>query len=152
MVPHIAKYIPDRLFGFVSVDGDDLYFHLGKFDPKGPWPGLSHTCSVCDKFVFNWESPPPILGEPVEVTVTCGDPPSTKRIIRTVQPVLVHGLVEFVDHQHGYGFAKGQDGSMYHVHRSEMLYGGIPRVGSTVTFFAGKRMGQPRACHAHECK
>lgn len=153
----IAKYIPDRMIGFVNDQdaGPDVYFHLGDFDPKGPWPNLGHDCPRSRMLSFNWESPPPILGEPVEVTFhggpTNGKAPRAQRVVRVVAPVHLRGTVESFDPRKGYGFVRGDDGVTYYLHRSEMTDQHMPYVGSSVMFFAGSRQGKPRSVHVHTC-
>jgi cold shock CspA family protein len=132
--------------------GVDVYFHLGDFDPKGPWPGLDHTCPRSSPINFNWECPPPILGELVDVTYKGDNTLRANRVIRIDPPRLLHGLVDSFDPKHGYGFVRGsEDGVSYHLHQSEMIDGHFPQVGSNVVFFAGSRQGKPRAIHAHVC-
>lgn len=153
----VAKYIPDRLFGFVfDPDNDrEIFFHLGDFNPKGPWPGLEHTCPRSRTLVFNWTAPPPILGEPVDVVLREGLPEGraqrAARVTRIHAPTLLQGIVESFEPPHGYGFARGTDGVTYHLHKSEMIGPMTPLPGNTVTFFAGLRQGRPRACHVHIC-
>lgn len=153
----VVKYIPDRLIGFVSDPevGTDVYFHLGDFDPKGPWPGLDHACPRSRMISFNWESPPPILGETVEVTFqggpANGKAPRAQRVVRAIAPVHLTGLVESFDPRRGYGFVRGDDGITYYLHRSEIIDQHMPHEGSSVSFFAGSRLGKPRAVHVHTC-
>ena len=155
----VVKYIPERMFGFVQDEsgGTEWYFHLGDFDPKGPWPGLGHGCSRRIGFTFNWECPPPILGESVDVQLSdtmrpTDRAPRAKRVMRIAAPVMVRGQVESFDPQQGYGFVLGEDGVSYHLHRSEMLDGQFPKIGGVLVFFAGFRHGRPRACHVHICE
>ena len=155
----VVKYIPERLFGFVMDPevGLEVYFHLGDFDPKGPWPASHHLCPISSR-QFNWASPPPILGETVAVVVVpvngveLSRPPRAQRVVRLDPPILLRGVVDSFDPQHGYGFVRGvEDGVSYHLHRSEMIDGQFPQVGSVVMFFVGVRQGRPRAIHAHVC-
>lgn len=155
----VVKYIPERMIGFVNdlKSGSDVYFHLGDFDPKGPWVGLEHTCSKDRVITFNWEAPPPILGEPVEVvlfdnsTRDGSKAPHAQRVVRINPPVHLTGIVESFDPRKGYGFVRGGDGITYYLHRSEMIDQHTPHKGSLVMFFAGSRQGNPRAIHAHIC-
>ena len=153
----VAKYIPDRLFGFVSDEaGREVYFHLGDFDPKGPWPKLVHDCPRGRLLSFNWQCPPPIVGELVDVVIHEGNSatnkaPKAQRVIRAETPLMLRGEVESFDVLHGYGFVRGDDGVSYHLHKSEMLDGYGPTKAATVMFFAGYRQGRPRACHVHTC-
>jgi cold shock CspA family protein len=157
----VVKYIPNRLFGFVmdTNDGVEVYFHLGDFDPKGPWPGVvPHNCPRVPAKPFNWTSPPPILGEPVEVilrtpnVVDYARAPKASRVTRIEAPVFLHGQVDSFNPQHGYGFVNGSDGVSYYLHVSEMLEGHFPKTGDNIMFFAGSKQGKNRACHAHICE
>lgn len=153
----VVKYIPDRLFGFVAEeDGREVYFHLGDFDPKGPWADLAHDCPRGRLLSFNWRSPSPIVGELVKVEILDREAkddkaPKAQRVTRLDAPLLIRGTVESFDVLHGYGFVRGGDGVSYHLHKSEILDGHVPNKGSVVMFFAGFRQGRPRACHVHTC-
>ena len=138
----VVKYIPDRLYGFVAEAGssNEVFFHLGAFDPR--WDAR-----------FQGLTPPPILGEYVQVTLpdtpTSGNDraPRAIRVQRLLEPVLLSGQVEAFDPHRGYGFVKGADGVTYHLHRSEMVDGHMPFQGDPVQFYAGKRQDKQRACH-----
>jgi cold shock CspA family protein len=45
----------------------------------------------------------------------------------------------------GYGFAKGEDGIDYFVHRSEVQGPRKPKAGDAITFEPGTRRGKPQA-------
>jgi cold shock CspA family protein len=155
----IHKYIPDRMFGFaIDASGKEVFFHLGGFDPGAVW--ITHPrCKVC-RHLSNcgWiqSPPPPILGEDVEVLLDpnqedSGKAPRASRIIRRVGPPVMYGTVETFDSQRGYGFVRGEEGEIFHLHASEILDKRIPVPGQTVMFFAGVRQSRPRACHVKVC-
>jgi len=156
----VHKYIPERLFGFVIDDsGHEAFFHLGVFDPGAVWASHTH-CETCPHRGCPWSAmpPPPILGEEVDVEMdphptdkSSGRAPRAARVTRRVGPPVMTGIVETFDPQRGYGFIKGEDGSSYHLHASEILDGRIPRQGQGVMFFAGVRQDRPRACHVKVC-
>jgi len=137
----VALYAPDRLYGFCEGDGKRVFFHLEAF-VTGRWPGLQ-------------ESPPPILGEEVEVEFDPakesdnGRAPRAKRVVRVKPPIFIKGVVDSFSPDTGWGFAKGHDGISYYLHRSEVLNGRLPFPGQEVGFFSGFKKGRPRACHVH---
>ena len=168
LLMRIHKYIPERLYGFtVDSAGLQVFFHLGAFHP-GSLPLLSlpggrevkqhPTCQSCTRGSCLWAEspPPPILGEPVKVEVEI-DPENTSKapratkVLRIQTPMTLRGLVETFDATRGYGFIKGDDGTSYHLHKSELLDGRIPRTGQLVMFYAGIRLDKPRACHIKVC-
>jgi len=134
---YIHKYIPSKLYGFaITSTGEQVFFHLGQFKPKD----------------FGIDPPPPpILGEPVMVTYDeiegATKAPRASLIVRTHKPKQVSGMVDSYDTSRGYGFILGEDGVSYHLHNSEILNKRIPLAGDKVVFFAGIRLGKPRACH-----
>ena len=131
----VAKYFPDRLYGFLrNVDGSDVYFHAGEFDANA------------------WEDPPPIIGERVEATLESknvpeGKAPKELTVRRLDEPREVGGVVDSFGSDKGWGFVKGDDGSDYYLHRSEVLHGMLPAAGQRVRFFAGNKNQRPRACY-----
>jgi len=153
----VYKYIPDKLYGFARDEEGEVFFHLGGFQPGGPW--MMHLrCKSCPKEGCTWATtaPAPILGEAVEVVVEEGAPsrgPSPRAISvkRLIAPIPLQGTVEALDTQRGFGFIKVDDGTSYHLHRCELLDGRIPRVGQRVMFYAGVRKKRPRACHVKVC-
>jgi len=155
----VTKYIPERMFGFVTDDlGREVFFHLGSFDPGAVWLAPSR-CSSCSQTGCPWamSPPPPILGEEVDVQVYLTrmsdetKAPRATRVTRLVGPPALSGKVETFDSQRGYGFVRGEDGMSYHLHSSEILDNRIPRPGQAVMFFAGTRNARPRACHVRVC-
>lgn len=155
----ICKYIPNSLYGFaLDSTGQQVFFHLGTFNPNGVTETPA-TCKACHKIGCTWgtNSPPPVLGESVWVELeetqqtTAGQAPRAKSITRIEPPVVVEGIVDVFDANRGFGFVKGRDGKVYHLHRSEMVDGRLPQPGQKVVFYAGIRQGKPRACHAKVC-
>ena len=157
----VHRYFPEKLYGFV-VDAEikkTAFFHLGAFHP-GNFPSTKHSrCEACKIVGCSWTEnlPPPILGERVEVEVDWdsgeGDKaPKAAKTIRLDPPVLLEGFVEIFDATRGYGFVKGEDGIMYHLHKSEITEKRIPRLNQTILFYAGVRNEKPRACHAKVCQ
>lgn len=163
----IHKYIPERLYGFtVDSEGLQVFFHLGAFQPglpaKSPLIGGHESkhpsCQSCTRESCLWAEspPPPVLGEPVQVEVEIdpvdtGKAPRATKVLRIQTPLALRGLVETFDATRGYGFIKGDDGTSYHLHQSELLDGRIPRTGQSVMFYAGIRLDKPRACHIKVC-
>lgn len=152
----VHKYIPDKLYGFlVGVEGE-VFFHLGEFKP-GSGQQVTSTCSKCPPGGCAWSQMPvpPVLGERVEVEVDLtsgkGKAPRAIRVTRLAPPKAVQGIVEIFDNSRGFGFIKDKRGISYHLHKSEILDGKIPRVGQEVSFFAGVRQGKPRACFVRVC-
>ena len=137
VVLSVAKYFPDRLYGFLrSVDGSDVYFHVGDFEGKP------------------WADPPPITGERVEVYFGPTEPledshkaPKAVRVRRLDAPRCVSGVVVSFEEVKGWGFIKGSDGTDYYLHRSEVLLGRLPVKGQRVEFWAGFKNTRPRACY-----
>jgi len=156
----VWKYIPNKLYGFVSGSDEtqQAFFHLGSFDPGQGW-GSHPRCEACSLSSCTWAaSPPPILGEPVDVVFGPeveveeeGKAPRAQRVIRVNPPIPQQGTVESFDPQRGYGFVMGLDGISYHLHRSELLEGRLPHSGQQLMFFAGERQNRPRACHCKVC-
>lgn len=160
-IMRVLKYIPDRMFGFVVDDsGQEVFFHLGSFDPGSVWltPSLCTSCHYSGSCLWASFPPPPILGEEVDVVLDtrpakdADKAPRAVKVARRVGPPTMTGVVDTFDPQRGYGFVKGEeDGVSYHLHSSEILDGRIPRPGQRVMFFAGLRTGKPRACHVKVC-
>ena len=154
----VHKYIPERLFGFtIDEAGLQVFFHLGAFNPGEPQKEHPR-CSSCRRDGCTWvlAPPPPILGERVNVTADLDTVDATKapratRVIRLEPTIAVRGEVETFDAQRGYGFIKGENGTSYHLHKSELLGGRIPRTGQMVMFYAGMRQERPRAVHIKVC-
>lgn len=155
----VQKYIPERLYGFtIGEDGQEVFFHLGSFDPGTPLerPLQCHSCKV-GECIWTRMPPPPVLGELVlvEVDLGAGDEnkaPRASRVTRVDSPLVVQGEVDTFDALRGYGFVNGTDGVVYHLHKSEVLEGSLPLVGQPVVFYAGLRQGRPRACHVKVCR
>lgn len=132
----VARYIPGRLYGFVTdEEGHQVFFHIR---------------------AFNWGShkthPPPIIGEEVEVEYDPGGPtngkaPKARHVYRLNEPRASFGVIEDFNEQRGYGFIKTEDGRSHYLHRSEMTDGRLPMPGKEVTFFEGFRQGRTRACY-----
>ena len=126
----IRRYLTGKHFGFIVPDegGTEVFFHLSVFD-MGP------------------DGPPPITNEPVEFTL--GDETKASNVTRRVQPQHRTGVVLSYDPVKGYGFIKTDAGQAY-LHKSEVIGGSIPTVGSRVDFYttdnpeSGK---SPRACY-----
>jgi len=135
----VALYAPDRFYGFCEGEDKRVFFHLEAFI-TGRWPGLQ-------------ESPPPILGEEVSVEYDPdagsknGKAPRAKRVERIHPPLQIKGIVESFYPDTGWGFARGEDGASYYLHRSEVLNGRLPLPGQEVWFFGGSKKGRPRSCH-----
>lgn len=142
----VNKYIPEKLYGFCSDPEErfQVFFHLGSFKP-----GASSSSEL--------PPPPPILGEEVEVEVDIdfmkggvGDKaPRASCVTRIQEPRWVEGKVDTFDAHRGFGFVQGEDGVSYHLHKSEIINNRIPLTGQRVGFYAGRRMGRPRACHVN---
>jgi len=131
---------------------------MGTFQPGDPLPPDA-GCEGCAAYACERVPSlvPPIVGEEVDVVVGT-DPPDTpqkepkaSRVVRVHTPKLVTGMVDTFDSHRGYGFASGDDGLSYHLHRSEVRGGLIPLEGQVVLFFAGERQKRPRACHVTIC-
>jgi cold shock CspA family protein len=135
----VALYAPDRLYGFCEGDGERVFFHLEVF-AVGRWSGID-------------EPPPPILGEEVRVEFdpetprSSGRAPRAKRVERVAAPLPIEGVVDTFHPETGWGFAAGDDGVSYYLHRSEVLNGRLPLPGQRVRFYGGFKRGRPRACH-----
>jgi len=131
----VAKYFPDLLYGFIrNADGTDVYFHVGDFDSG------------------EWQDPPPIIGERVEVTLDLNEQderqaPKALRVRRLDAPREVEGVVDTFGTDKGWGFIKADDGNDYYLHRSEVLKGLLPDKGQRVRFYAGYKNQRPRACY-----
>ena len=159
MPMRVFKYIPERLYGFTVDDaGLQVFFHLGIFTPGTTWKEHAF-CISCPFTRCSWctTPPPPILGEPVDVSVNLSrvpegeKAPRATKVARIASPVVVKGLVETFDVHRGYGFIAGEDSRSYHLHKSEIQDGRLPRTGQVVMFYAGMRQGKPRACHIKVC-
>lgn len=160
----VFKYLPAKLYGFLNNPADypDLvvYFHLGEFKP-GDFPFHALPCMGCTGCAWSTTPPSPVLGEWVDVELPFDplSPPNTGNrapkalsVTRTSPTLCLRGLVESFDAMRGYGFIRGEDGTSYHLHRSEVLRGLLPVVGEEVRFFSGTRDGRPRACYVKICR
>lgn len=129
----VAKYFPNRMFGFLrSAEDEEVFFHLGDFD--------GHF----------WSDPPPIVGEQVEATVQEteeGKAPKAVQVRRLNEPTPVEGQVDSFSTENGWGFIAGDDGQSYYLHRSEVLEGRLPMKGQRVAFYGGFKNRRPRACY-----
>jgi cold shock CspA family protein len=132
----VLKYLPKQLFGFaIDDEGNQVFFHVRAFK----WGKFDHT-------------PPPIIGEEVEVEYepggsSNGRAPRARAVRRVNAPQVTYGVVEDFNEQRGYGFIKTSDGRSHYLHRSEMTDGRLPMPGMEVTFFEGFRQGRTRACY-----
>jgi cold shock CspA family protein len=126
----INRYLSEKRYGFITPDegSEQVFFHQTVFET-----GV--------------EGPPPITGEPVEFAV--GDTTRATTVHRMVVPVHHTGTVRSYDPVKGYGFIQTMNGQ-YYLHKSEVIGGVIPVVGSKVDFYTS---GNPipgkslRACY-----
>jgi len=155
----IQKYLPEKLYGFAVTpdEGRQAFFHLGAFDPGKDWPAHPR-CATCPRKGCSWPEtpPPPILGEPVDVSVDFdaapeGKSPRASHVARVERPKLLVGKVDVFDGRRGYGFIVDESGASHYLHRSEVLEGKVPLPGQFMIFFSGTRQGRSRACHAKVC-
>jgi cold shock CspA family protein len=94
------------------------------------------------------DGPPPIMGEAVEFDLN-DDGGKAGRVSRLTLPTHLSGTVTSYDPVKGYGFVRTSIGQCY-IHKSEILGGGVPTVGSMVDFYVAEiTLGKsPRACYA----
>jgi cold shock CspA family protein len=126
----INRYLAEKRYGFITQEEtpEQVFFHQSVFET-----GV--------------DGPPPITGEPVEFAI--GETTRATSVHRMVVPVHHTGTVRSYDPVKGYGFIQTSDGQFY-MHKSEVIGGIIPAVGSKVDFYTsgnpipGK---SPRACY-----
>lgn len=123
----VDLYLPSKLFGFCEGEAGRVFFHASVFHPTGTG------------------EPPPLLGEEVEVELASEGKASVVR--RLVPPVRVEATVKTFDSFAGWGFAGGDDGVDYFLHRSDVVLNRLPARGQRVRFWAGRKHGRPRACY-----
>lgn len=127
----VRRYLPEKRYGFVLSEAGDLevFFHLSVF--SGP------------------TAVPPLTGETVEYELEEGGGTRAVSVVRCDTPLHLEGTVASYDPVRGYGFITTDRGG-YYLHKSEVVGGVVPAVGSRVTFYSipasasGKR---PRACY-----
>jgi CspA family cold shock protein len=127
----VRRYLPEKRYGFVLSEAGDVevFFHLSVF--SGP------------------TAVPPLTGEAVEYELEEGAGTRAVSVIRCDTPLHLEGTVTSYDPVRGYGFLMTDRGG-YYLHKSEVIGGSIPAVGSVVHFYAtgvsvaGKK---PRACY-----
>ena len=125
----VRRYLPEKRYGFILSEAGDVevFFHLSVF--SGP------------------TTVPPLTGETVEYEL--GEGTRAITVVRCDTPLHLEGTVASYDPVRGYGFITTDRGG-YYLHKSEVLGGTIPAVGSAVHFYAtgtptsGKK---PRACY-----
>lgn len=149
----VVKYIPEKMYGFLlNAQEHEVFFHLRVFHGLIQGWARDTRCSTCASCPWADSPPPPILGEPLMVEMDLGaEQLRAQRVVRVDVPVAVGGSVDTFDASRGYGFIRGDDGHVYHLHRSEVTEGRIPISNQKVLFYAGVRQGKPRACHVKVC-
>lgn len=126
----IRRYLAEKHYGFITpAEGDaEVFFHVSVF-------------------TSDEEGPPPITGEIVQYEL--GEGTRAASVVRQSTPCAHVGTVSSYDPVKGYGFISAPKGQFY-LHKSEVIGGLIPSVGSRVDFFttdnsvSGK---SPRACY-----
>lgn len=126
----IRRYLTEKHYGFILTEGGgpEVFFHLSVFSSSD-------------------DGPPPITWELVEYEL--GEGTRAASVVRQVTPSSHVGTVSSYDPVKGYGFISTNKGQFY-LHKSEVIGGIIPTVGSRVDFFTtdnatpGK---SPRACY-----
>ena len=126
---HVRRYLTEKRYGFIAPDDSDaeVFFHLSVFN------GVSMV--------------PPLTGEAVEYEV--GEGTRAESVRRVTGPLHCEGTVDSYDPLKGYGFIATASGHCY-LHKSEVLGGLIPTVGSRVVFYrtdAPPSAKRPRACY-----
>jgi cold shock CspA family protein len=124
----VRRYLSEKRYGFIVPDNSDseVFFHLS---------------------VFNGSSVvPPLTGEYVEYQL--GDEGTrAESVRRLMDPLHCEGTVDSYDPLKGYGFISSSSGHCY-LHKSEVLGGMVPTVGSRVVFYRTERFRRqesPRA-------
>ncbi len=127
----VNRYLVEKKYGFITSDevpDQQVFFHQTVFE-------------------MGVEGPPPITGEPVEYAI--GETTRATSVYRMVVPLHHTGTVRSYDPVKGYGFIHTEGGQFY-MHKSEIIGGMIPAVGSRVDFYTS---GSPipgkslRACY-----
>ena len=130
MKGRVRRYLTDKRYGFLSPldGGKDVFFHLSVFDPCG--------------------GPPPIANELVTFT-QLEEGAKALKVVRDVVPTHETGKITSYDPLKGYGFIAVEGGQRY-LHKSEVVGGIIPAVGSMVHFYVTESAStgkSPRACY-----
>jgi len=137
-VMRVTMFSPSRMYGFAESDDARVFFHLEAF--------------VTGPSVDGDIPPPPVVGEEVMVDYVTDSGSSDKapraRVVERREPqTRIQGVVETFNTDRGWGFAKGDDGESYYLHRSDVEDGRLPIEGQTIQFFGGFKKGRPRACY-----
>ena len=126
----IVKYIPHKMYGFLS-DGEVVsFFHLSQFKSAPPEPIVGECVDY-------------FLQKPKAGKSYCTE------VVRLVKPLRLNGIVIHFDSTKGYGRIEAEDGSHYFLHRSEMTDGRHPSKGSEVLFYRGVLKGENRAVYIY---
>jgi len=157
----IYRYLPERMYGFAILEdtGQQVFFHLGSFDPGSEWKTPSY-CSSCPIPDCSWAktAPPPVAGEEVDVQVDLSEiregtsAPRASRVIRVNIQTPIKGKMKTFDNQRGYGFFEEDNGISHYVHKSDIIGDRIPILGQVGMFFSGQRDRKTRACHVRLCR
>lgn len=129
----IRRYLAEKHYGFISPLGGEagdpeVFFHLSTFSSGE-------------------EGPPPITGEVVSYEL--GEGTRASSVVRLETPTAHVGTVSSYDPVKGYGFISAPRGQFY-LHKSEVVGGSVPAVGSRVDFFTTSTTSSgksPRACY-----
>lgn len=124
----VRRYLTGKRFGFITPadNSTEVFFHFSVFHP-------------------GTEGPPPITGESVEYTL--GEGTRADVVTRLVTPVHRVGVIASYDPVKGYGFIQGTGGPCY-LHKSEVIGGAIPAVGSQVDFYTTDNPSPGKALRA----
>jgi len=157
----IYRYLPERMYGFAILEDtkQQVFFHLGSFDPGVKWETPSY-CGSCPVQDCSWSktAPPPVAGEVVDVKVDLDDiregasAPRASRVTRVDTQEPIKGKIKTFDNQRGYGFLEDAEGDTHYVHKSDIIGNRIPAIGQVAMFFSGRRDGKTRSCHVRLCK
>lgn len=128
----VSAYEPVRHYGYCQRPDEQVYFHGRDFYRLTPG------------------SPPPVLGEGVEIELNPQESGIAKKVIRITEPLSEEGKVLSYDSKKGWGFLRAPDGETVFLHVLDLTPGWIPIIGTRVRYYRGYKRGRARACWVQE--